>query len=637
MTNITKNGVSGAGAAYARLTSWLNGAGTIWVFALMFLICADIAGRALFNSPIRGVPEMVSLSIVGCVFLQLAHTLHVGRITRAEVLIEWLETKHRFAGALFNSIFHATGALIFAILSYGTWPVFVRAFETDEFAGVEGDFTVAVWPIKLIIVVGSAAMSIEFLGALAGQIGKLAGGPRAKDWIFIALLAILLALASSLAWADLDNSTIGLLSILGMLLLIYAGMPIGIALMILSFLGIWLMKGNATLAMNTLVLAASGTISDYVFATVPLFVLMGLFVSVSEIGRESFEVAQWALGRLKGGLGVATVAANAVFASITGISIASAAIFTKIAVPPMTKAGYSAKFAVGLVAGSSVLGMLIPPSLLLIIYGVIAEVSVGALFVAAVIPGLLLATSFAVAIVVMAIYWPDFVGRPSTDFEAESETLRSAGRKIFPVVLLVGTVLGGIYGGLFTPTEAGAAGALAAMCIALAKGRLNWTKLWRVLIETGHVSVSILFLIIAASIYSRMLTLSGVPMETAAMIGEAGLGLYGFLAFYLLILLVMGMILDSTSILLIVLPLCLPVIAGFGGDLIWFGIITVIAVEIGLLTPPLGLSVYVIKASLDRDDLTLNSIFAGAFPFVLIMLAVTILLIIFPGISLALL
>jgi tripartite ATP-independent transporter DctM subunit len=375
-----------------------------------------------------------------------------------------------------------------------------------------------------------------------------------------------------------------------------------------------------------------------VFATVPLFVLMGLFVTVSEVGRDAFRAAQLIFGRVYGGLGVATVAANAVFAAITGISIAAAAIFTKIAVPEMIRQGYTPKFAVGLTAGSSLLGMLIPPSLLLIIYGVLAEVSIGALFLAAVIPGILLALAFAVGVVLMAWLWPSFVGnvkRGGGDV-GEGGALAVLGGLV-PVVALIVLVLGGIYGGIFTPTEAGAAGAFGAMVIALIKRRLSWKKLWQVIGETGQVSVSILFLIIAASTFSRMLTLTELPQDMAAFLGGTGLGMFGFLAAYLVLLIVLGMLLDSTSIMLIMLPLALPVAAALGANLVWFGVVTTIAIEIGLLTPPFGLSVYVIKASMDDPRMTLASIFRGAFPFVLITLAVTILLMVFPQISLALL
>jgi tripartite ATP-independent transporter DctM subunit len=205
---------------------------------------------------------------------------------------------------------------------------------------------------------------------------------------------------------------------------------------------------------------------------------------------------------------------------------------------------------------------------------------------------------------------------------------------LWPVALLIVLVLGGIYGGVFTPTEAGAAGAFASMCLALIKRRLSWAKLWEVMRETGQVSVTILFLIIAASTFSRMLTLTELPQDIAAFLAGTGLGMFGFLAIYLLLIVALGMVLDSTSILLILVPLALPIAGELGANLIWFGVVTVIGVEIGLLTPPLGLSVYVIKSSLDDKSISLGTIFAGAFPFVLITLAVTILLMAFPQLSL---
>ena len=420
-----------------------------------------------------------------------------------------------------------------------------------------------------------------------------------------------------------------------MLVFIAIGVPISIALLSVGFAGLALVKRDFGIATDTLSLAAQGTVAEYVFATVPLFVLMGLFVSVSDIGRDSFRAAQQVFGRVRGGLGVATVAANAVFAAITGISIASAAIFSKIAVPEMVDRGYTARFAVGLTAGSSVLGMLIPPSLLLIIYGVIAEVSIGALFVAAIIPGIILAVAFAIGVLVMAFLWPEFVGKIDLGTaEVEAASALDFVKAIAPVALLIVLVLGGIYGGVFTPTEAGAAGAFAAMCLALVKRRLNWKGLWNVIQETGQVTVTILFLIVSASTFSRMLTLTGLPADMAAYLSSGGLGLLGFLAAYLLLLIVLGTVLDSTSILLILLPLALPVVTELGGDLVWFGIVTVIGVEIGLLTPPLGLSVYVIKSTLDDESISLGAIFSGSFPFVLITLAVTILLMLFPELSL---
>ena len=650
---------------YGVFTSILNSVGTVWIFCLMFLICADIGARALLNAPIYGVPEIVGMSIVGAVFLQLANTLHVGRITRADALFDWLQRRRPAAGAVFGVLFNLVGAAVFALIAYGTLPVFLRAWASGDFVGVEGIFTAPVWPVKLLILVGATVTAIEFLVLALMDVRAMTVGdyehPEAKagepkGWLAIAGLAALIALGWAVAVGAFSNVQLGVLSIVAMLVMIYAGMHIGVALIALSFVGIWLLKGDPALGVRFLALAAGGAIESQVFGVVPLFVLMGLLVNVANMGRDAFDVAQWLLGKIKGGLGVATVAANAVFAAITGISIASASVFTRVAVPPMLEHGYTPRFAVGVVAGSSVLGMLIPPSLLLIVFGLLAEVSVGALFTAAIVPGLILASAFALAIVVMAVYWPAYVGSTEGPGAAvlarypavwsrnagPEETVGSAALKILPIALLIAVVLGGIYGGVFTPTESGAAGAFCALIIAVAKRSLTWRSLWQVLVETGHVSVSILFLIISANLYGRMLTLSGLPFNMMAYVDGAELGFYATLAIYLVIVLLLGMILDSISIMLITLPLILPVITelgvGMGPDLlIWFGIVTVIAVEIGLLTPPLGLTVYVVKSSLGNSQVTLGEIFRGAFPFVVIMAIVTVLLIAVPGLTLGLL
>lgn len=634
--------LSWIGKGFSKLVELMNGAGVVWVFALMFLIVADITGRTLFDTPIEGVPEMVSLSLVACVFLQIAAAVHRRRLTRASVLIDRLEQARPVLANDWALFVAAIGVLMFAVIAVGTWPELVRAIRTSEFAGVEGVYTIPIWPIKLLLAFGAVVAAAAFAGQLGGSlIHMIQLGARGADAeerrgrrAFWLLPLALIATVAALWHYGASDQMLGISMIVIVLVLIAMGTPIALALLLTGFLGIGLIKRDFSIATKTLALAAEGTVSDYVFATVPLFVLMGLFVNVSDIGRDAFGAAQKLFGRFRGGLGVATVAANAIFAAITGISIASAAIFTKIAVPEMVRQGYTARFAVGLTAGSSVLGMLIPPSLLLIVYGIIAEVSIGGLFVAAVLPGILLAAAFALGVVLMARFWPGFVGAAEGSVEVAAASDRHALIAVLPVFVLIALVLGGIYGGVFTPTEAGAAGAFAAMCLALARRRLGWSSLWRVILETGQVSVTILFLIISASTFSRMLTLTGLPQSTAAVLSDTSLGLGGFLAGHLALLILLGMVLDSTSILLILLPLVLPVATALGANLIWFGIVTVIGVEIGLLTPPLGLSVYVIKSSLDDERITLGTIFAGAFPFVLITLAVTIAVMVFPSLAL---
>ena len=426
---------------------------------------------------------------------------------------------------------------------------------------------------------------------------------------------------------------IGLISIGAILLLIYLGMHVAVTLCVVSLIGVWAVKGNVTLATKLLAIAAYDTVAGYVFGVVPLFVLMGLLVSVSDLGKDAYVVANMLMRRIRGGLGIATVAANAVFAAVTGISVASAAVFTKLAVPEMISLGYRPRFAVGVVAGSSVLGMLIPPSLLLIIYALLAEQSIGDLFIAGIVPGILLSFAFAIAILGMATFLPRTVMREEAGDAASGEpveSLAAAVLRLWPLPVLVFAVIGGIYLGWFTPTESGAVGALGALVLAFARRKLTWANVWQVLVETGHVTVSILMLIIAANIYTRLLALSGVPVFINDFVNGLELGFFTLLIFYAVIIVIMGTILDGISIMLIMIPIFLPLLEGYSVDLVWFGIVTVIAVEIGLLTPPLGLSAYVIKSTLDTDEISLADIFIGAAPFAVVMFVVLLLIIFFP-------
>jgi tripartite ATP-independent transporter DctM subunit len=419
----------------------------------------------------------------------------------------------------------------------------------------------------------------------------------------------------------MEDITIGFALIGAMVALIVLGMPIGLSLISTGAVGVWLIRENPDLAFRFTAMATYSGIQDYVFATIPLFVLMGLLVSVSDIGKDTFEVAQAMLRRIRGGLGMATVGANAVFAAVTGVSIASAAVFTKVAVPEMVRHGYTMRFAAGTVAGSSILGMLIPPSLLMIVYGVLAEVSIGKMFIAGVIPGIIIALGFALMIWVYAAFFPERIMARATQPELSQRAMPGGemAMKSVPIMALVVLILGGLYTGFFTPTEAGAVGAAGALVLAVLRRRLDGPKFWRVLRETGLVSASILFLLIAAGLYSRMLSLAGVPQAIGDMVEHLGLGPYGFLLVFVVIILLMGMILDSTSILLIMVPIGAPIASAMGFDLIHFGIVTIIAVEMGLLTPPFGISVFTVKATLADPRVSIETIFAGSMPFVAVM------------------
>ena len=439
----------------------------------------------------------------------------------------------------------------------------------------------------------------------------------------------------------MSEVAIGAVCFLASLLLIQSGMHIGVALLLLSFVGVWAIKGLAV-AGKLLSSSVATSIASDAYAVIPMFVLMGLFVSATNMGRDTFDVAALVLRRIRGALGIATVAANAVFAACTGTTIASASVFTKVAVPEMIRHGHTAKFSVGVVAGSSVLGMLIPPSILMIIFGVIANVSIGDLFTSGILPGILLASAFCMTILLMSYLRPASVAVDPNALKGEYHgPLAGASTwqlilKILPIVILVGTVLGGIYGGLFTPTEAGGAGALAAFVIALARRELTLRKFWEVALETGRVTAAICFLLMAAALYSQMLTMSGLPYAVGQWLQHAELGFLPVLIGYLVVLIVLGCFLDSVSIMLIVLPFVIPVFEAFGVNLVWLGLISIIAIEIGLLTPPLGLAVFVVKANLEDQRIGTWDIFMGTMPMTLTMAATLVTCVMFPWLALVL-
>lgn len=433
--------------------------------------------------------------------------------------------------------------------------------------------------------------------------------------------------------------TIGLISLILLLAMVLMGCHIGTSLMVMSVVGIYLSTGSLGVAINILGTTAFSAIRDYAFGVIPLFVLMGLLANLSGASSDLFNAADAMLRKVKGGLAIATVFANAIFAAITGVSIASAAVFTKIALPPMKRLGYDKKFAVGTIAGSSVLGMLIPPSLLMIVYGMLAEVSIGKLFVAGVLPGIMMALIYIIGISVMVKVKPALIQQPreegAEDSYEESSRLKAI-IKPWPMVLLIVVTLGGIWGGFFTPIEAGGVGAFGALILVICKRKFTLKAMWDTLLETGITTGSVLFLLISAQMYSRMLAMTGVVSMVGKAVTELPLPHMAIIVIFILVWVALGCILDSTSILLLTIPLMVPIVRSFDMDLVWFGIVGIVAIETGLLTPPFGMSVYTIKSSMKAseggDEMTLVDIFAGSMPFLLMMFLCIALMLTFPGI-----
>ncbi|MBU1275709.1 MAG: TRAP transporter large permease subunit [Proteobacteria bacterium] len=434
----------------------------------------------------------------------------------------------------------------------------------------------------------------------------------------------------------MDPVTVGALSVGFIVVMVVMGVPIAVSLALVSMGGLWLIADNVMVPISMLGSAAFHGVFDYTYSVVPMFVLMGFLANLSGAAEDAYDFAATLLKGRRGGLATATVGANAIFAAVTGISVASAAMFSKVSLPPMLRHGYKKSFCLGTIAGSSILGMLIPPSVLLILYGIVARQSIGALFSAGVVPGILLALVYAVGIWVMVRLSPGLVSQPNAEALPGASPGGLSGSlwlKIIPVGALILLVLGGIYCGVFTPTEAGGVGAFGALVLALAKRRLNRKDLWQVMLSTGYVTVGILFILVTANMYARMITLSRLPAALCDWLAVLPLPPLAIIAILMVVLIALGAILDSTSIILITLPIMLPVVTALGFDPIWFGVVAIIAIETGLITPPFGLVVYTMKATVG-DDVTVEEIFRGSAPFFIMMLLVLALVIIFPSLVL---
>ncbi len=412
-----------------------------------------------------------------------------------------------------------------------------------------------------------------------------------------------------------------------LIFLILLGVHIGVSLAICSALGVWLMLGSMEAALAILGNTAYEAVRKDVFAVIPLFVLMGDVISRSGAAGDLYRICDRALKRLPGRLAIATIAGNTVFAAVTGVSIAAAAAFSRIAYPEMKKLGYKQTFALGAVAGSACLGMLIPPSILLIVWAILTEMSVGALFIAGLLPGLVLALLFSSYVVISAWRNPE-IAPPSDQslVDMTPEEIRSELTGGLGILFLILLVIGGIWGGLFTPTEAAGFGALGALLIGLVKG-MRGKEIIEAIFQAGKTTAPIMFLLITAQMYSRLLAMGGAVNYIKALFLGLGVDPFVIIALMVVIWIILGMLIDSVSIILLTVPIFAPIAMALGLDPLAFAIFGILVIEAGLLTPPFGLLVYTVKGSVPDPTASLGSIFIGSVPyFLLILLAAFIVL-----------
>ena len=421
----------------------------------------------------------------------------------------------------------------------------------------------------------------------------------------------------------------GIVGSLLLLVLLFLGMPIAFVMMFVGFLGIsYLASVNAALPVvaNTVY----ETAAYYPYTIIPLFILMGSFAGGAGITAKLYGSFDKWFRKLPGGLGIATIAACACFAALSGSSVAAAAAMGTIAIPEMRRFKYDPALAVGVVAAGGTLSFLIPPSLGFVVYGMLTEQSIGKLLVSGILPGIVLSLAFIVVIVIKVKVEPNLA--PVTPGHVSwKEKFRALGG-VWETMLVFVIVMGGIYLGFVNPTEAGAIGATALFIIVISKMKLTLKSLSAALLEATRISVLVLFLVAGANVFSYFLALSTIPASVSAWMAALQVSKYIVLTIIIVIYLILGCFLDAISMMVLTMPVIFPVIKTLGFDPIWFGVVCVIMMEAGLITPPVGLNVYTLAGVV--KDVPMTTIFKGSMPFLFAMLVVTILIAIFPGIAL---
>ncbi|MGV0986324.1 MAG: TRAP transporter large permease [Limnohabitans sp.] len=418
---------------------------------------------------------------------------------------------------------------------------------------------------------------------------------------------------------------IGFLVLFGLMLL---RVPVGMAMGLVGVSGYAYIAGPGP-ALKLIGQSSMRTVTDYTFGVIPMFMLMGAFVSVSGVSKELFRAANAFIGHMRGGLGVATVLACGGFAAICGSSVATAATFSSVAYPEMRRFGYPQSFSTGVIAAGGTLGAMLPPSTVLAVYAILTQQDIGKLFMAGIVPGLLAMLLYVITIMIIVRVKPDLLPRG----EQKSWGERFNGLKdVWAPLVLFMFVIGGLYGGFFTPTEAGGVGASGAFLLGVLRGKLDRAGIREALLSATRTSAAVFTVLIGALLFGYFLTITQVPQKLTEMLTGLGVGRYGILALIMVMYLVLGCLMDAMAMIILTVPIIYPVIVQLGFDPIWFGVIIVMTVELGLIHPPVGMNVFVIKSVV--KDVSFTTIFKGVIPFVVTDLFRLVILISFPAIAL---
>jgi len=594
-------------------------------FAMAIMVLVDVVLRTAFSRPITGVIELETFMLAILSFFSMAYTMRKG----GHVAVDIFTDKFPLNLKLFlDSLFPIFGMFLFGIISREYGFKVQEALEISEASPSMG------WPLSIFYAVtsiGCALMVLVLLiNYLTNQADLLKKSTRAWWLTFLVLLVAVGVLVSpwllTLLSVEFDPSLFGILMLGVMMLLLFLGLPVGFTMGLVGILGTWYLTDLET-SLGIVRISVYEAVANYFLCAVPFFVLMGFLCLKSGISKSLYNTAYKWFGQLPGGMAIATIFGCGGFAAICGDSMATAATMGSVSLPEMKKYKYADSLATGSVAAGGTLGILIPPSLGFIFYALITEESVGKLFAAGVIPGIMLVIGFSIMIYLRCRINPNLGPKaPATSLLEKIISIKN----VWAIVILFILVIGGIYMGFFTPTEGGGIGVMGAFVIALTSKEFNRKEFMEALMTTTQITGMVAGIIIGVTVLGYFVTLTGIPEMMANFISTLDVSRYVLFVLILLLYLVLGMVMNIIPMIMLTLPILYPTVLALGFNPIWFGVIMVIMMEMGQISPPVGINVFVISGV--AKDVSIGKIFRGIFPFLLVEAIVIVILTIFPDI-----
>jgi tripartite ATP-independent transporter DctM subunit len=611
----------------APLAGAMDVAGRVLLAAMVLLVTSDVALRYLFNSPIKGSFELIELMLVGISFLCLAHT----QLKKGHVSVTLVTEK--LAPTTIALLECGTYLLCLVIATLITWQGVIQA-QAIKGDGIASDLLlIPIFPIMWAVVFGCLILCLVFLIHLLKALTRVLNSNfTLLPWLTPVMLAAL-AIATLPFWLDtlpwdLSRPAVGAIAVIIMILLLVSGMLIGPVMALIGFLGFAYLvnfeAGNALLGTVPFRSAASHSMS-----TIPLFVLMGMLCFHSELSSEFYRTTRNWMGKLPGGLAISTIGGCAGFAAVSGSSLATAVTMGTIALPEMRRYRYADSLACGCVAAGGSIGILIPPSIVFIIYAGLTEESIGRLFIAGIVPGILEAILYILLIYFMCKLKPALgPPGPSASFKEKITSLKDT----WGIVVLFILVIGGIYMGLFTPTEAAGVGAFGAFILGVIKKKMTWAKLNLSLKDAVTNTAMIMLLLIGANIFGYFLTMSQIPFLLSDFVVALPFPKAVTMWAILIVYIILGGIMPVIPAVILTIPIFYPVVTGLGYDPVWFGVIVVMVVEIGQITPPVGINVFALAGV--AKGIPLATVYKGILPFLITDILRVILVFFFPALAL---